>query len=79
MTIDGPWPAAYPRQSVVEWVRGTLLTDYQSRLSPALFDEFLRRYGQRLSALLSDERPFVYPFKRLLLWARQRSGGTDVP
>jgi trans-aconitate 2-methyltransferase len=54
---------------VVEWVRGTLLTDYQRRLPDALFDRFLARYRERLLDRLGRERPYRYPFKRVLLWA----------
>jgi trans-aconitate 2-methyltransferase len=56
--------------SVVEWVRGTLLTDYESRMPAALYQEFVARYRERLNAALGDERPFFYPFKRILLWGR---------
>lgn len=61
------------RDEVVEWMRGTLLVDYQRRLSPALFDRFLERYRERLLRRLSDSRPFFFPFKRLLLWGRRLS------
>ena len=57
------------REAVVEWVRGTLLTDYQRRLAPELFDRFLARYRERLLPDLPDTRPHFYPFKRILLWA----------
>ncbi|HEY8672255.1 MAG TPA: methyltransferase domain-containing protein [Candidatus Dormibacteraeota bacterium] len=57
-------------ESVVEWVRGTLLTDYESRLSEALYAEFVARYRRRLHAALGDQRPYFYPFKRILLWGR---------
>jgi trans-aconitate 2-methyltransferase len=56
---------------VVEWVRGTLLTDYQRRLSPDLFETFLERYRERLLARLEDRRPFFYPFKRILVWGQR--------
>ncbi len=59
------------RDEVVEWVRGTLLTDYQGRLPPALWPGFLCRYRERLAAALPDQRPFLYPYPRLLLWARR--------
>jgi trans-aconitate 2-methyltransferase len=62
------------RDEVVEWVKGTLLTDYQSRMPPALFDEFLAAYRRRLLPLLEDTRPYRYPFKRLLLWGRRGTG-----
>jgi trans-aconitate 2-methyltransferase len=54
---------------VVEWVRGTLLTDYASRLPAELFAQFLERYRQRLLPLLDDTTPYFYPFKRILFWA----------
>jgi trans-aconitate 2-methyltransferase len=57
------------RDDVIEWVKGTLLTDYEARLSPDLFARFLDRYRGRLLAVLADLRPYPYPFKRLLLWA----------
>jgi trans-aconitate 2-methyltransferase len=56
--------------AVVEWVRGTLLTDYQSRLPEAMYDDFVARYRARLNAALGDQRPYFYPFKRILLWGR---------
>jgi trans-aconitate 2-methyltransferase len=55
---------------VVEWVRGTLLTDYESRMPAGLYSEFVDRYRERLNAALGDERPYCYPFKRMLLWGR---------
>jgi trans-aconitate 2-methyltransferase len=58
------------REDVVEWVKGSLLTDYEKRLSPALFQQFLARYRERLLAQLDDRRPYVYLFKRILCWGR---------
>jgi trans-aconitate 2-methyltransferase len=58
-------------EEVVEWVRGTLLTDYAARMPPDLFEEFLAAYRERLLPRLADRRPFPYPFKRLLFWARR--------
>ena len=57
------------RDDVVEWVRGTLLTDYQQRMSPDMYARYLDRYRQRLLPLLDDARPYFYPFKRILVWA----------
>jgi trans-aconitate 2-methyltransferase len=59
------------RDEVVEWVRGTLLTDYRSRMPEALFGEFLAAYRRRLLPRLEDGRPYRYPFKRLLFWGRR--------
>src|SRR5512137_2509762 len=59
------------RDEVVEWVRGSLLTDYQARLPAPLWPAFLDRYRQRLAAALPDRRPILYTYRRLLLWARR--------
>jgi len=56
--------------AVGEWVRGTLLTDYESRMPEATYREFVARYRERLNAALGDQRPYFYPFKRILLWGR---------
>lgn len=56
------------RDEVVEWVKGTLLTQYQKRMPEPLFAEFLERYRTLLMPLLEDEAPFFYPFKRILIW-----------
>jgi trans-aconitate 2-methyltransferase len=56
------------RGEVVEWVRGTLLTDYAARMPAELFDAFLAAYRERLLPRLEDTSPYRYPFKRLLLW-----------
>jgi trans-aconitate 2-methyltransferase len=57
------------RDEVVEWVRGTMLTDYERRLPADLWPRFLTRYRERLLPELDAERPYFYPFKRILLWA----------
>lgn len=59
------------RDEVVEWVKGTLLTPYQERLSPKLYGRFLDRYRQRVLPALDDTRPYFYTFPRLLLWAQR--------
>jgi trans-aconitate 2-methyltransferase len=57
--------------AVVEWVKGTLLTDYQRRLSEGEYKAFVGRYAELLAAELPDKRPFPFPFKRLLLWGKR--------
>jgi trans-aconitate 2-methyltransferase len=57
------------REEVVEWVRGTLLTDYERRLDGPTWAAFLARYRERLMAALPDERPFLYTYRRLFVWA----------
>ena len=61
-TAEGP--------RVVEWLRGTTLTDYQRRLDPALWDVFLARYRERLLPRLPDRRPFFFTFQRILIWGQ---------
>lgn len=53
---------------VVEWVKGSLLTDYERRLGADRFPPFLTRYTERLLEILGDVRPFFYTYKRVLLW-----------
>jgi trans-aconitate 2-methyltransferase len=55
---------------VVEWVMGTLLTPYRTRLSPELFTAFIERYRERLLEELGDREPYFYGFRRILCWAR---------
>lgn len=56
---------------IVEWVKGTLLTDYAKRLPDALYTQFVERHRERLLAILGDARPCFYAFKRILFWARR--------
>lgn len=56
--------------AVVEWVKGTLLTRYRSRLEAAAYDEFVARYRAGLTERLGPARPYFYAFKRILAWAR---------
>jgi trans-aconitate 2-methyltransferase len=56
------------REDVVEWVRGTYLTDFQRRLDGPTWDRFLVRYRAVLLAALPNERPFLYTYRRLFVW-----------
>jgi trans-aconitate methyltransferase len=58
------------REDVVEWTKGTLLTEYEKRLSPGLFSEFAAAYREQLIAVLPPDRPFFLPFRRILCWGR---------
>jgi trans-aconitate 2-methyltransferase len=53
---------------VVEWVKGTSLTRFASRLPDGLFDEYVDRYRTRLVDTLGMHEPYFYPFKRILFW-----------
>jgi trans-aconitate 2-methyltransferase len=55
-------------RDVAEWTKGTTLTEYQRKLGDR-FDDFVARYTERLVEKLGDDRPYFFPFKRILLWA----------
>ncbi len=55
-------------RDVVEWVRGTLLTDYERRLGDQ-FPRFVDQYADRLMRVIGDHRPYFYTYKRILMWA----------
>jgi len=57
------------REELIEWVRGSLLTDYEKRLPEELFPRFLASYRERLFDRVPDQRPLFFPFKRILAWA----------
>jgi len=61
------------REAVIDWVRGTFLTDYERRLDAATYARFLARYRERLLPRLAAEEPYFFPFKRILLWARRQA------
>jgi trans-aconitate 2-methyltransferase len=61
------------REGVLEWVKGAMLTDLRKRLPDDLYERFLERYRERLFARLEDEKPYLYTFKRVFLWA-ERAG-----
>lgn len=58
-------------EEVVEWVKGTLLTAYLSRLNDADRAAFLEDYRERLLATLGNREPYFYPFRRMLFWGRK--------
>jgi trans-aconitate 2-methyltransferase len=58
-------------EEVVEWVKGSTLTEYERRLSPELFTQFVAEYRERLLARLAPDRPCFFPFKRILCWGQR--------
>jgi trans-aconitate 2-methyltransferase len=58
-------------EAVVEWMKGTLLTEYARHLPADLFDSFVNRYRTLLLERLEPARPFFFPFKRILCWGRK--------
>ena len=54
--------------AVIEWVKGSTLTEYQRKLGER-WPAFLDAYTERMLSELDDERPYFFPFKRIHLWA----------
>jgi len=57
-------------ESVVEWVKGSLLTPIRARMDESTFDAFVDRYRERLLTELGQSRPYFFAFSRILCWAR---------
>jgi trans-aconitate 2-methyltransferase len=58
-------------EDVIEWVKGTLLTFYESE------PRFMNRYREKLLARIGMHRPYFYTYKRLLLFGQDRVEGQD--
>ncbi|WP_413586968.1 methyltransferase domain-containing protein [Bdellovibrio sp. HCB274] len=58
------------REDVISWVRGSMLTYFEKNMPAENYAAFLQEYRERLFAILPDDKPFFYPFKRIFLWAR---------
>lgn len=69
LQVYGHWLRG--RDEVVEWTKGTLLTDYKRRLAPDIYEQLVARYRERLLAQLEDTRPYFFPFERILFWAQR--------
>jgi trans-aconitate 2-methyltransferase len=59
------------REAVVEWMKGTLLTDYARQLPADVFERFVEEYGARLLPQLDAAQPYFFPFKRILCWGQR--------
>ena len=59
------------REEVVEWVKGSLLTDYAKRLSPEMFAQYVARNRELLMSRLGPEKQYFFPCKRTQCWARR--------
>lgn len=57
-------------RGIVEWVKGSILTAYTSRLPEEMVAPFLERYEAVLVERLGDRAPYFYAFPRVLLWGR---------
>ncbi len=56
---------------VVEWVRGTNLNRFFDRLPADLHEPFVDAYRTALLARVGRHAPYLYAFKRILMWARR--------
>jgi trans-aconitate 2-methyltransferase len=59
------------REAVVEWMKGTLLTEYARHLPDDLFAPFVEAYRARLLPQLEASAPYFFPFKRILCWGQR--------
>jgi len=55
---------------VVEWVKGTLLTDYERQLDAERFQEFVAEYRRRLLREIGEHAPYFYTYRRVLIRGR---------
>jgi trans-aconitate 2-methyltransferase len=56
---------------VVEWVRGTNLNRFFERLPGDLHEPFVEAYRTALLDRIGQHAPYLYAFKRILMWARR--------
>lgn len=56
-------------REVIEWTKGTLLTFYEKQLDEEGYREFLREYSEALLRQIGEDA-YLYPFKRLFIYAR---------
>ena len=58
---------------VVEWLKGSTLTRFKEPLGPERWATFVDLYRERLLAAVGEQVPYVYTFKRILIWGRLRT------
>jgi len=60
--------------SVLDFVRGTMLVPYRAALAPDDYAEFERRYAADLAAEIGGptgvREPYLHAFERILMWGR---------
>lgn len=55
---------------VTEWIKGTSLNRFRVALGDERFADFEHEYTKRLLADQGDLSPYLFTFKRILMWAR---------
>ena len=58
-------------EALVEWMKGTAFTRFRERLSHADYETFLANYRERLLAIVGEQAPYLFTFKRILMYARR--------
>ncbi|HEY4279494.1 MAG TPA: methyltransferase domain-containing protein [Conexibacter sp.] len=61
--LDGP-------EGLIDWFRGSLLSEYERRLDPAVFEAFMTRYRSLLLERVEPRSPYPLAFPRILMWGR---------
>ncbi len=59
------------REDVVAWVEGSLLSEYRRRLPSEIHPRFVEEYRDALFAMVPDERPYFFTYRRILARARR--------
>ena len=57
-------------EDVVEWMKGTLVTEYERHLPDQLRGAFVDAFREGVLARVPHTRPFFFPFRRILCWGR---------
>jgi trans-aconitate 2-methyltransferase len=59
-------------RNVVDWVRGTTLNRFAAVLAPDVFEAFVADYDTELVRRIGDRSPYLFAFRRILLWGRRQ-------
>ncbi len=58
-------------EALVEWLKGTAFSRFRERLSREEYEGFLAIYRERLLARVGEQAPYLFTFKRILMYARR--------
>ena len=64
----GGWRREWPLLLPEEYARLLDHLGYRARLDAPTYERFVARYREVLLPRLEDTKPYLYPFKRILLW-----------
>lgn len=65
-------------EAVGDWLAGSTLNRFKQLLPAALFAAYRERLRHRSIEVLGDRRPWLFTFKRVLLWARRPGKFADA-